>query len=82
VGGVSALVQISARAVTNMPKWVAYCKECNRPSIYVEVDTATMDLAAPKAKKPLLPVEGDRWDCPLCKRESRVRECDLTYSHA
>jgi hypothetical protein len=65
-----------------MPKWVVYCEECNRPSIYVEVDISTMDLTAPKAKKPILPVEGDKWHCPRCKRESRVRDCDLTYSHA
>ena len=76
------MVQISERAVTSMPKWVVYCEECNCPSIYVEIDSSTMDLTAPRAKKPLLPVEGDRWACPRCKRESRVRDCDLTYSHA
>ena len=82
VGGAAAMVQIFARTIINMPKWVVYCEECNRPSIYVEIDSSTMGLAVPKAKKPLLPAEGDTWACPLCKKASRVRESDLTYSHA
>jgi hypothetical protein len=82
LGGGPALVPIYEGTVTNMPKWVVYREECNCPSIYVEIDSATMDLTAPKAKKPLLPMEGDRWACPRCKSESRVRECDLTYSYA
>jgi hypothetical protein len=76
------LVQILARAVTRMPKWVVYCGQCNRPSPYNEIDVSTIDLSAPSAKKPALPVKGERWECPYCKRKSKVRECDLTYSHA
>jgi hypothetical protein len=78
----AALVQISTRAVRGMPKWVVYCGQCNRPSPYNEIDVSKMDLAAPSAKKPPLPVKGERWECPFCKRKSLVRECDLTYSHA
>ena len=76
------MVQVSARSVTRMPKWVIYCAQCNRPATYAEIDSASIDLADPTAKKPILPDEGDRWDCPFCKKESPVRECDLTYSYA
>jgi hypothetical protein len=79
--GAAALVQISTRAVIGMPKWVVYCGQCNRPSTYNEIDVSTIDLAAPTAKKPLLPGKGERWECPFCKRKSQVRDCDLTYSH-
>jgi hypothetical protein len=81
-GGKAAMVQVSARSVTRMPKWVIYCAQCNRPATYAEIDSASIDLADPTAKKPILPDEGDRWDCPFCKKESPVRECDLTYSYA
>jgi hypothetical protein len=77
----AALVQISTRAVTGMPKWVVYCGQCNRPSVYNEIDVSTIDLAAPTAKKPMLPGKGEGWECPFCKRKSQVRDCDLTYSH-
>ena len=80
-GGTAALVQISTRAVTGMPKWIVYCGQCNRPSTYNEIDVSTIDLAAPTAKKPMLPRKGEGWECPFCKRKSQVRECDLTYSH-
>jgi hypothetical protein len=80
VGGAAALVQVLARTVKGMPKWVVYCGQCNRPSTYNEIDVSTIDLAAPTAKKP--PLKGDRWECPYCKRKSRIRDCDLTYSHA
>jgi hypothetical protein len=76
------MVAISARSVRNMPKWVVYCTECNRPSTYVEIRDKSLDLANPTAKKPILSDEGDKWGCPYCKRESRVRECDLTYSYS
>jgi hypothetical protein len=78
----AALVQISTRTVLGMPKWVVYCGQCNRPSPYNEIDVSTIDLAAPTAKKPELPSNGERWECPFCKRKSQVRECDLAYSHA
>jgi hypothetical protein len=65
-----------------MPKWVVYCGQCNRPSTYNEIDVSTIDLAAPTAKKPILPRQGERRECPLCKRKFQVRDCDLTYSHA
>jgi hypothetical protein len=81
-GGAAALVQISARSVTRMPKWVIYCAQCNRPATYAEIDSGSIDLADPTAKKPILRDAGDNWDCPFCKKESRVRECDLTYSYA
>jgi hypothetical protein len=81
-GGAAAMVQISTRPVTKMPKWVIYCSECNRPATYAEIDSASIDLADPTVKKPILSDEGDKWDCPFCKKESRVRECDLTYSYA
>jgi len=81
-GGAAALVQIFARTVKGMPKWVVYCGQCNRPSTYNQIDDSTIDLAAPAAKKPPLPVKGEGWECPLCKRKSQVRDCDLTYSHA
>jgi len=80
--GKAAMVLVSARSVTRMPKWVIYCAQCNRPATYVEIDSASIDLADPTAKKPILRDEGDRWDCPFCKKESRVRGCDLTYSYA
>jgi hypothetical protein len=78
----AAVVQISTGTVTRMPKWVVYCGQCNRPSTYNEIDVSTIDLAAPTAKKPVLPRKGERWECPLCKRESQIRDCDLTYSYA
>ena len=81
-GRTAALVQIFARTVKGMPKWVVYCGQCNRPSTYNQIDDSTIDLAAPAAKKPPLPVKGEGWECPLCKRKSQVRDCDLTYSHA
>lgn len=81
-GGAAALVAISARSVTSMPKWIVYCTECNRPSTYLEIRDKSIDLANPTAKKPILAEEGDKWGCPYCKRESRVRECDLTYSYS
>jgi hypothetical protein len=81
-GGAAAMVPISTRPVTKMPKWVIYCAECNRPATYAEIDSASIDLADPSVKKPVLPDEGDKWDCPFCKKETRVRECDLTYSYA
>jgi hypothetical protein len=81
-GGTAALVQVSARPVTRMPKWVIYCAVCNRPATYAEIDSASIDLADPTVKKPILRDEGDKWDCPFCRKESRVRECDLTYSYA
>ena len=81
-GGAAAMVPISTRPVTRMPKWVIYCAECNRPATYAEIDSASIDLADPSVKKPVLPDEGDKWDCPFCKKETRVRECDLTYSYA
>jgi hypothetical protein len=56
-----------------MPKWVIYCSECNRPATYAEIDSASIDLADPTVKKPILSDEGDKWDCPFCKKESRVR---------
>jgi hypothetical protein len=65
-----------------MPKWIVYCTECNRPSTYVEIRDKSIDLANPMAKKPALSNEGDKRDCPYCKRELRVRECDLTYSYS
>jgi hypothetical protein len=78
----AALAAISARSVTSMPKWIVYCTECNRPSTYVEIRDKNIDLANPMAKKPIVAEEGDKWGCPYCKRESRVRECDLTYSYS
>lgn len=81
-GRAAALVQVFARTVKGMPKWVVYCGQCNRPSTYNRIDDSTIDLAAPAAKKPSLPVKGDGWECPLCKRKSKIRDCDLTYSHA
>jgi hypothetical protein len=69
-------------AVLGMPKWVVYCGQCNRASPYNEIDVSTIDLASPTAKKPELPSNGERWECPFCKKKSHVRECDLTYSHA
>lgn len=65
-----------------MPKWVAYCQECDRCSTFRKIDLSNFDLAAPQLKKPLLPADGENWHCPICKRETRVRNCDLTYSHA
>jgi len=65
-----------------MPKWIVYCTECNRPSTYVEIRDKNEDPEHPKAKKPVLSSEGNKWGCPYCKRESRVRECDLTYSYS
>jgi len=53
-----------------MPKWVIYCSECNRPATYAEVDSASIDLADPSFKKPILPGEGDTWDCPFCNHAS------------
>ena len=70
------------KAVTRMPKWVAYCGQCNRPSPYNEIDVSTIDLSAPSAKKPTLPAKGEGWECPYCKRKSQIRDCDLTYSYA
>jgi hypothetical protein len=81
-GRAAAMVQVSTRPVTRMPKWVIYCEVCNRPAPYAEIDRASINLANPTAKKPILPDEGDRWDCPFCKKESRVRGCDITYSYA
>jgi hypothetical protein len=80
--GAAALAKISARSVRNMPKWIVYCTECNRPSTYVEIRDKSIDLANPMVKKPVLVNEGNKWGCPYCKRESRVRECDLTYSYS
>lgn len=65
-----------------MPKWVAYCPECDRCSPFRKIDPATVDLAAPEIKKPVLPAGGEDWHCPRCNRDTRVRNCDLTYSHA
>ena len=81
VGGAATLVPIFTRTVIGMPKWVVYCGQCNRPSTYNEIDVSTIDLAAPTAKKPMLPGKDERWECPFCKRKSQVRDCDLTYSH-
>jgi len=70
-----------------MPKWIAYCRQCNRPSTYSEIDPATDEQASigpddlPSAKKPSLPADGDHRECPFCKRESRIAHCDLTYSY-
>jgi len=80
-GGAAALVPVFARTVKGMPKWVVYCGQCNRPSTYNRIDVSAIDLAAPTAKKPPLPVKGEGWECPYCKRKSRIRDCDLTYSH-
>jgi hypothetical protein len=81
-GSAAAMAAISARSVRKMPKWIVYCTECNRPSTYVEIRDKSIDLANPMAKKPALSEQGDTWGCPYCKRESRVRECDLTYSYS
>jgi len=64
-GGAAALVQIFARTVKGMPKWVVYCGQCNRPSTYNQIDDSTIDLAAPAAKKPPLSGEGEGWGMPL-----------------
>lgn len=69
-------------ALFTMPKWVAYCQECDHVSDFQKIAPSALDLAAPKAKKPVLPPDGETWHCPVCKRQTRVRECDLTYSHA
>src|SRR5882724_10225506 len=66
----------------SMPKWVAYCPECDHCSPFRKIDISTLDLATPKLKKPVLPAGGESWLCPICKRQTRVRDCDLTYSHA
>ncbi|HLZ90508.1 MAG TPA: hypothetical protein VKQ28_02245 [Candidatus Acidoferrum sp.] len=71
-----------------MPKWVAYCRLCNRPSAYREIDPEMPALvtlflsASPAVRKPALPQEGDRWLCPFCKKASNVKPCDLTFSYA
>jgi hypothetical protein len=65
-----------------MPKWVAYCQECDHVSEFKKIALSALDLAVPKAKKPVLPPNGELWNCPVCKRQTRVRDCDLTYSHA
>jgi len=65
-----------------MPKWVAYCPECDHCSPFRKIDVTTLDLAAPQLRKPVLPADGESWYCPVCKRQTRVRDCDLTYSHA
>ena len=70
-----------------MPKWIVYCRQCNRPSPYREInssqteDDAIVREASPSVKKPALPANGDRRECPFCKRESRIEHCDLTYSY-
>jgi hypothetical protein len=70
-----------------MPKWIVYCRQCNRPSTYREIrpshseDDAIVREASPSVKKPALPANGDRRECPFCKRESRIERCDLTYSY-
>jgi hypothetical protein len=66
----------------NMPRWVAYCPKCDHGSPFKKIDPSSLDLAAPSAKKPSLPVGGEIWHCPNCKRETRIRDCDLAYSHA
>src|SRR5467141_4641755 len=70
------------RGTMTMPKWIAYCQECDRASTFRKIDPSTLDLAAPKLKKPALPEGGETWNCPACKRQTRVRDCDVTYSHA
>lgn len=71
-----------------MPKWVAYCRRCNRASTYQKIDLATPGLtsligcALPTVKKPELPAEGQKWECPYCKRESSIKVSDLTFSYA
>ena len=86
--GSDALHCVSGRSLPRatdaigMPKWVAYCPECDHCSPFRKIDVTTLDLAAPKLKKPVLPADGESWYCPVCKRETRVRDCDLTYSHA
>jgi len=65
-----------------MPRWVAYCPECNHVAEFRKISLTAVDLAVPKVKKPVLPAAGEAWDCPTCKCETHVRDCDLTYSHA
>ena len=70
-----------------MPKWVAYCRRCNRPSTFQRIDLANPALTAllrgafPTVKKPNLPAEGEKWECPYCKRESSIKLSDLTFSY-
>jgi hypothetical protein len=71
-----------------MPKWIVYCRQCNRPSAYQDIDpeipavTALLASASPSVKKPLLPEDGNRWECPFCKKSSHIKECDLTFSYS
>lgn len=71
-----------------MPKWIVYCRQCNRPSAYRDIDpempalATLLDSASPTVKKPELPNDGDRWQCPYCKKPSKIKQCDLTFSYA
>jgi hypothetical protein len=68
-----------------MPKWVVICPKCSHQLTYAEVEEHVRESMRRdpivNMTRPRIEPGGQEQKCSYCKREIKIKACDLTYSY-